>query len=42
MSTILHVEDESAVRLLYKEVFEEQGYKMLQVATARGGPENAS
>ncbi len=33
MSTILHVEDESAVRLLYKEVFEEQGHKMLQVAT---------
>jgi CheY-like chemotaxis protein len=34
MSTILHVEDESAVRLLYKEVFEEQGHKILQVATA--------
>jgi two-component system response regulator (stage 0 sporulation protein F) len=34
MSTILHVEDESAVRLLYKEVFEEQGHEMLQVATA--------
>ena len=34
MSTILHVEDESAVRLLYEEVFEEQGHEMLQVATA--------
>ena len=28
------MEDESAVRLLYKEVFEEQGHEMLQVATA--------
>jgi two-component system response regulator (stage 0 sporulation protein F) len=34
MSIILHVEDESAVRLLYKEVFEEQGHEMLQAATA--------
>ena len=33
MSTILHVEDESSVRLLYKEVFEEQGHEMLQAAT---------
>jgi len=33
MSTILHVEDESSVRFLYKEVFEELGYEVLQVSS---------
>ncbi|MGB6065931.1 MAG: response regulator [Desulfomonilaceae bacterium] len=33
MSTILHVEDESSVRFLYKEVFEELGYEVLQAST---------
>ncbi len=33
MSTILHVEDEHAVRFLYKEVFEEQGHKVVQAST---------
>lgn len=34
MSTILHVEDESSIRLLYKEVFEELGYQVVQASTA--------
>ncbi len=34
MSTILHVEDEHAVRFLYKEVFEEQGHRVVQASTA--------
>jgi len=33
MSLILHVEDESSVRLLYKEVFEELGYGMIQATS---------
>ena len=33
MSTILHVEDESSVRFLYKEVFEELGYEVLQASS---------
>ncbi len=33
MSTILHVEDENSVRILYKEVFEELGYRMIQVSS---------
>ena len=33
MSTILHVEDESSIRLLYKEVFEELGYQVIQAST---------
>jgi len=37
MPVILHVEDESSVRLLYKEVFEELGYQVLQVSTAEEG-----
>jgi CheY-like chemotaxis protein len=34
MSTILHVEDESSIRLLYKEVFEELGYDIIQASSA--------
>ncbi|AFM25729.1 response regulator [Desulfomonile tiedjei] len=34
MSVILHVEDEHSVRLLYKEVFEELGYKVIQAVDA--------
>ncbi|MBI5251400.1 MAG: response regulator [Desulfomonile tiedjei] len=34
MSTILHVEDENAVRFLYKEVFEELGYNVIQASSA--------
>lgn len=34
MPVILHVEDESSVRLLYREVFEELGYRVLQAASA--------
>ncbi len=37
MPTILHVEDESSVRLLYKEVFEELGYEVLQASNAEEG-----
>lgn len=33
MSVILHVEDEHSVRLLYKEVFEELGYRIIQAST---------
>lgn len=33
MAVILHVEDEHSVRLLYKEVFEELGYRVLQAST---------
>ena len=33
MPVILHVEDERAIRLLYKEVFEEHGYKIVQACT---------
>ncbi len=33
MPIILHVEDESSVRFLYKEVFEEFGYEVLQAAS---------
>lgn len=33
MSTILHVEDENSVRFLYKEVFEELGYTIVQAAS---------
>jgi len=34
MSVILHVEDEGSIRLLYKEVFEELGHKVVQAASA--------
>lgn len=34
MAVIFHIEDESSVRLLYKEVFEEQGYEVMQAETA--------
>jgi len=34
MNTILHIEDENSVRLLYKEVFEELGYRVIQAANA--------
>ncbi|MGC8602907.1 MAG: response regulator [Desulfomonilaceae bacterium] len=34
MSVIFHVEDESSVRLLYKEVFEEQGFQIIQATDA--------
>ncbi|MGC8659433.1 MAG: response regulator [Desulfomonilaceae bacterium] len=34
MSVIFHVEDESSVRLLYKEVFEEQGFEIIQASDA--------
>lgn len=33
MAVILHVEDESSVRLLYKEVFEELGYRIIQATS---------
>lgn len=33
MAFILHVEDESSVRLLYKEVFEELGHRVVQAAS---------
>jgi two-component system, response regulator, stage 0 sporulation protein F len=33
MAVILHVEDEHAVRFLYKEVFEEKGHKVIQAST---------
>jgi two-component system response regulator (stage 0 sporulation protein F) len=33
MPVILHVEDEHSVRLLYKEVFEELGYRVIQAPT---------
>jgi len=34
MSVIFHIEDESSVRLLYKEVFEEQGFQVVQAPDA--------
>lgn len=34
MALIFHIEDESSVRLLYKEVFEEQGYEVMQAESA--------
>ncbi len=34
MALIFHIEDESSVRLLYREVFEEQGYEVMQAETA--------
>ena len=34
MSVIFHVEDESSVRLLYKEVFEEKGFQVIQASDA--------
>ncbi|MFA6221001.1 MAG: response regulator [Desulfomonilaceae bacterium] len=34
MSVIFHIEDESSVRLLYKEVFEEQGFQVIQARDA--------
>lgn len=37
MSVILHVEDEGSVRLLYREVFEELGYEVIQAATGEEG-----
>jgi two-component system, response regulator, stage 0 sporulation protein F len=33
MPTILHVEDEGSVRLLYREVFEELGYRVFQACS---------
>lgn len=33
MRVILHVDDEHVVRLLYKEVFEERGYRVIQAAS---------
>ena len=37
MSVIFHIEDESSVRLLYKEVFEEQGFQVIQARDAEEG-----
>ena len=37
MSVILHVEDEGSVRLLYREVFEELGYEVIQATTGEEG-----
>jgi len=37
MPLILHVEDEWSVRLLYKEVFEELGYQVIQASSAEEG-----
>ncbi|MHB8203004.1 MAG: response regulator [Desulfomonilaceae bacterium] len=34
MSVIFHVEDESSVRLLYREVFEELGFQVIQASDA--------
>ncbi len=34
MALIFHIEDESSVRLLYREVFEEQGYEVMQAENA--------
>ncbi|MFH0958631.1 MAG: response regulator [Pseudomonadota bacterium] len=34
MAVIFHIEDESSVRLLYKEVFEEQGFQVIQASDA--------
>ncbi len=34
MALIFHIEDESSVRLLYREVFEEQGYEVIQAESA--------
>ncbi|MBM3299750.1 MAG: response regulator [Deltaproteobacteria bacterium] len=33
MPVILHVEDEDSVRLLYKEVFEELGYQVIEASS---------
>jgi CheY-like chemotaxis protein len=33
MAVILHVEDEHSVRFLYKEVFEELGYRVIQASS---------
>lgn len=37
MSVILHVEDEMSVRLLYREVFEELGYEIIEAVDAEEG-----
>lgn len=37
MSVILHVEDEGSVRFLYKEVFEELGYQVVQATSGEEG-----
>ncbi len=37
MSVIFHIEDESSVRLLYKEVFEEHGFQVIQARDAEEG-----
>jgi CheY-like chemotaxis protein len=34
MSVILHIEDEMSVRLLYREVFEELGYEIIEAVDA--------
>ncbi|MDQ1238149.1 MAG: two-component system, response regulator, stage 0 sporulation protein [Thermodesulfobacteriota bacterium] len=34
MPTILHIEDEATIRLLYREVFEEMGFRVIQAANA--------
>jgi CheY-like chemotaxis protein len=34
MSLILHIEDEISVRVLYKEVFEEEGFEIVEALTA--------
>ncbi len=34
MPVILHIEDESSVRLLYREVFEELGFRVVQAPNA--------
>lgn len=34
MSLILHIEDEPSIRLLYREVFEELGFRILQASNA--------
>lgn len=33
MPVILHVDDETVIRMLYKEVFEERGYEVIQAAS---------
>jgi CheY-like chemotaxis protein len=33
MSVILHIDDEKVIRILYKEVFEERGYKVIQASS---------
>ncbi len=37
MALILHIEDDTTVRILYKEVFEERGYEVVQAADAEEG-----